>query len=311
MTIDGSRPGLGGKAADQAPAVVRGGREWTPKRAEGGGPFTSRLTWRLPDDGEATWESRPARKRGTIAIRPKGGGPIETLPAPSAIARRLRRVNWVAAVAFIFGGSLFAVGAAVAQLGSGKATTAASIYFAGGLFFTTGAYASLLGAINAPRGVGADGSPEAEPWRWWSYEPQRIDWLATFVLFTGTLAFAVSLIHSFLEGLTTQQVNRLIWAPEMIGCMLFLISGHLAMTEVCHRFRPCMRRRDLGWSIVAINQVGSILFMASALAAFTRPATASEVNVDIANWGTLIGALCFAVGGVMQAFDRPATGSAD
>jgi hypothetical protein len=79
------------------------------------------------------------------------------------------------------------------------------------------------------------------------------------VLLVGTLAFAVNLTDSFLEGLTTQQVNRLIWAPEVIGCVLFLVSGHLAMTEICHRFRPCLRRRDLGWSIVVINQIGSSL----------------------------------------------------
>jgi hypothetical protein len=46
--------------------------------------------------------------------------------------------------------------------------------------------------------------------------------------------------------------------------------------------------------------------MISALAAFTRPATAIEVSVGVANWGTLTGAVCFAIGGVMQAFDRPA-----
>jgi hypothetical protein len=277
---------------------------------DGGGPFQSRRSWRLPDGGEATWESRPARKRGTIAIRAKADGTTRTLRAPAAIARRLRRINWVAAGAFTVGGSLFALGAAVAQLGSGDATTAASIYFAGGLFFNTGAYASLLGAVNAPRSVGVGGALAAERWRWWSYEPERIDWLSTFVLFVGTLAFAISLIDSFLRGLTTHEVNRLIWAPEVIGCVLFLTSGHLAIVETCHRFRPCLRRRDLGWSIVAINQVGSILFMISALAAFIRPETSSEVNVDIANWGTLIGALCFAVGGMMQAFERPATEAA-
>ncbi|MGZ5410979.1 MAG: hypothetical protein ACXWYV_00565 [Solirubrobacterales bacterium] len=134
----------------------------------------------------------------------------------------------------------------------------------GGLFFTTGAYASMLGAINGPRSVGAGWTLTARPWRWWSYEPERIDWLAPFTLFAGTLAFGISLIDSFL------------------------------------------RRRDLGWSIVAINQIGSILFMISALAAFTRPETSSDVNVAVANWGTLTGALCFAIGGVMQAFDRPA-----
>lgn len=241
-----------------------------------------------------------------VAVLTNGGAAKATLPASHAIARRLQRINWVAAVAFTVGGSLFAAGAAVAQIGSGDAATCASIYFAGGLFFNTGAYASFLGAMNGPRGVDRGGERTTERWRWWSYEPYRIDWASTFVLFVGTLAFGVSLIHSFLNGLTTQQINRLIWAPESIGCVLFLIAGHLAMTEICHRFRPCLRRRNLGWAIVAINQVGSILFMISALAAFTRPATASEVSVGVANWGTLTGAVCFAIGGVMQAFDRPA-----
>jgi hypothetical protein len=286
---------------------MRAAREWTLKRAEGGGPFTSRLGWRLPTGGEATWESRSARKRGAITVRQDGGGASKTLAPPLPIARRLRRLNWVAAGAFTVGGSLFALGAVVAQLGSGDATTAASIYFVGGLFFSIGGYASLLGAVNVPRSVGVDGALATERWRWWSYEPHRIDWLSTFVLFLGTLAFGISLVHSFLHGLTTQEVNRMVWAPEVTGCVLFLISGHLAMTEICHCTRPCMRRRDLGWSIVAINQIGSILFMISALAAFTRQATGSEVNVDIANWGTLTGALCFAIGGAMQAFERPET----
>jgi hypothetical protein len=286
--------------------ALRAAEEWELRRADGAGPFTSRLTWRRPDGGEAIWDSRPARKRGVIVVRTNAGSATTTFPAPQAIARRLRRINWVAAVAFTVGGSLFAAGAAVAQIGSGDAATCASIYFVGGLFFNTGAYASLLGAINGPRGMGSGGQLTAQRWRWWSYEPIRVDWLSTFVLFVGTLAFGVSLIHSFLTGLTTQQTNRLIWAPESIGCVLFLISGHLAMTEICHRFRPCLRRRDLGWAIVAINQLGSILFMISALAAFTRPATSSEVSVRVANWGTLTGALCFAIGGVMQAFDRPA-----
>jgi hypothetical protein len=213
----------------------------------------------------------------------------------------------VAAVAFTIGGSLFAIGAWVAQVGSGDAATAASIYFAGGLFFNVGGYASLLSAINAPRGIDADGTLTADRWRWWSYEPDRVDWLSTFVLFVGTLAFGISLIDSFLDGLTTHGENRLIWAPEVVGCILFLISGHLAMCEICHRFRPCLRRHDLGWGIVAVNQVGSILFMISALAGFIRPETSSEVNLAVANWGTFAGAACFAIAGVMQAFDRPAT----
>ncbi|MFF0478926.1 hypothetical protein [Streptomyces sp. NPDC004284] len=39
------------------------------------------------------------------------------------------------------------------SVGSGGATTCASIHCAGGLFFSTGGYASLLQVVNAPRHV--------------------------------------------------------------------------------------------------------------------------------------------------------------
>ena len=186
-------------------------------------------------------------------------------------------------------------GPGLAQFGPGDATSA-WVYFAGGLFFNAGGYASLLQAINTPRRDSGTGALATQSWRWWSYEPARIDWLSTCVLFVGTLVFGINLLDSFLQGLSVQQVNRLIWAPDMVGCILFLISGHLALVEVCHG-RPRLRPRDLGWWIVAINQLGSVLFMVSALAAFTRPTTGSMVNVGIANWGTLAGALCFSAGG--------------
>jgi hypothetical protein len=276
----------------------------TAETSQGAGPFTTRRVWRRADGGSAIWESRIARRRGVLRHL-TAHGPEVAVAADDVVARRLGRLNLVASLAFIAGGLLFALGAAVAQLGSGDPATSASIYFAGGLCFNTGGYASLLQAINAPE-PGATGEElEAGRWRWWSYEPNRIGWLSTFVLFAGTLVFGINLLDSFLQGLSTQQVNRLIWAPDVIGCALFLISGHLALLELSHgrpRWRP---QRELGWWIVAINQVGSILFAVSALASFTRPATESLVNVDVANWGTLTGALCFAVGGVVQLFERP------
>jgi hypothetical protein len=275
-----------------------------PQDAEGAGPFTTRMVWRRSDGGTATWESRTARKRGVLGVRSTLGDAERREAPDAAIMRRLGRINVLAAVAFTIGGSLFVVGAAVAQLGSGNAATSASIYLAGGVFFSTGGYASLLGAINAPRPV-TGGHLAAPEWRWWSYEPMRLDWLSTFVLFAGTLVFAISLGDSFLQGLSTKQVNRLIWAPDIVGCILFLISGHLALVEISHGRRRWRPQRNLGWWIVAINQLGSILFFISGLAALTRPSTGSLANIDIANWGTLTGALCFAIGGVMQAFERP------
>jgi len=42
------------------------------------------------------------------------------------------------------------------------------------------------------------------------------------------------------------------------------------------------------------------------LQAINERADNSVANVDVANWGTFGGALCFAIGGVLQGFDRPA-----
>ncbi|WP_037624408.1 hypothetical protein [Streptomyces aureus] len=275
----------------------------TEARSEGAGPFTTRLTWRLMDGRIAVWESRRARKRGLLTVRAPGEAEASARRADIVSIARLRRLNAVAATAFTVGGLLFALGAGFAQFGS-RGVTGVWIYFAGGLFFNTGGYASLLQAVNAPRRDSESDTLAGRRWRWWSFEPGRIDWLSTLLLFAGTLVFGVNLVDSLMKGLSVQQVDRLIWAPDLVGCVLFLVSGHLAIVEVCHG-RPRVLADDLGWWIVAVNQFGSVLFFVSALAAYTRPATGSLVNVDIANWGTLAGALCFAAGGVIQYFERP------
>jgi hypothetical protein len=172
----------------------------------------------------------------------------------------------------------------------------------GGVFFTSGGYASVLQVANAPREV--DGVVRAPRWRWWSTEPGRLDWASAVALFVGTLYFGASLAVALVGDLTTAQLHRLVWSPEIIGCVLFLVSGHLALTEM-HRDRPPGARADLGWWIVVVNQVGSALFMAAGIAAFVRPATGDELAVGIANWATFSGAACFAAAGAMQEFERP------
>lgn len=205
----------------------------TEEIAEGAGPFTTRLTWRLADGGAAVWESRRARKRGLLGVRAADEREARSRPADGVSVGRLRRLNAIAASAFTIGGGFFALGAGVAVFGPGDAT-GAWIYFVGGLFFNTGGYTSLLQSVNAPRQDTGTAGLVSPRWRWWSYEPSRIDWLSTFVLFVGTLVFGVDLVSSLLQGLSVQQVDTLVWAPDVVGCVLFLVSGHLALVEVCH-----------------------------------------------------------------------------
>ena len=83
-------------------------------------------------------------------------------------------------------------------------------------------------------------------------------------LFVGTLFFGFSLVDALIGDLTIAQEHRLVWSLEVVGCVLFLVSG-----------------------------------------AFVRPATGDALAVGVANWGTLTGALCFAIAGVIQEFEHP------
>ena len=109
------------------------------------------------------------------------------------------------------------------------------------------------------------------------------------MLFVGTLLFAVSLVAAFAEGLTPRQSDGWIWLPDILGCICFLASGHLAMLEV-GAGHVVVRVHEVGWWVVAVNQLGSILFFLAGLAAFTRPATDSAIDVGLVNWGTFAGA---------------------
>jgi hypothetical protein len=213
---------------------------------------------------------------------------------------RAQATNVVAAIAFLLGGSLFAVGALFAQLGVGCQVTVNVTYLVGGFFFSLGGYTSILLVVSLSSDEG--GAVGVGRIRWW--RPNLTGWLSAVVLFVGTLLFAVSLVAAFAEGLTPRQSDGWIWLPDILGCACFLVSGHLALRGFGDG--PIRSRvRDLGWWVVAINQVGSILFFLAGIAAFTRPATSTAVDIGLVNWGTFAGAVCFAVGGAMQAFDKP------
>jgi hypothetical protein len=221
-----------------------------------------------------------------------------------ALGRRLATLNRVAAVAFVLGGSLFAVGALLAQLGVGTMKSVNVTYLVGGFFFSLGGYTSILMVVNAARGEHGRGTEG--PMRWWGYLPHRRDWLSAAVLFAGTLLFAVSLVAAFAQGLTPRQSDGWIWLPDILGCVCFLVSGRLAMLDLGGGHVE-VHVHVLAWWVVAINQLGSVLFFLAGIAAFIRPATSAEVDAGLVNWGTFVGAACFAIGGVAQLFDKPTT----
>ncbi|MBM9460836.1 hypothetical protein JK386_13075 [Nocardioides sp. zg-536] len=277
---------------------------WDLHQVERTGPFATRVTWRAANGTMAQWDSRSARRRGRIQLLDAAGrvaGFVETEPA---VARRMARANLVATSATTVGAVLFALGALLAQLQVGTTPDVDTVYVAGGVLFSLGGYVALLQASNAPTDLGADGALTARGWRWFAFEPQRIGWLSAAVLFGGTIIFGVSLLASYASDLTPRQTDSWVWGPDILGCVCFLVSGHLALVEVGHGWIWRIVN-DLGWWIASVNQVGSIIFFLAGLASFVQPATSTAVNAGLANWGTFAGSLFFVVGGVLQLFERP------
>jgi hypothetical protein len=197
----------------------------------------------------------------------------------------LGSLDWRVAALFMVGSTLFALGSLPPYALRVDARVVAITFAVGSVFFTTAAYSQFLTVINPAKGVT----------RYWAWQPREILWWATVVQFAGTLFFNISTFAAVNTSLTIHEAERLVWAPDFFGSIAFLGASHLAWLAVCHRIW-CVRRDDADWWIAALNYVGSILFMASALGAFVLPTTGEVVNITLVNVGTFGGAVCFFVG---------------
>ena len=199
-------------------------------------------------------------------------------------------LGWRVAALFMIGSSLFALGSfpPYSQLVDGRAV--GITFVLGSLIFTAAGYSQFLQVIND-----ADGDAGTTSFRYWAWQLAKTLWWAAFVQLIGTLLFNISTIHAMFETFTVEEEDRLVWAPDYIGSIAFLVASHLAWTSVCHRLW-CVRRDDPSWWGALLNYVGSILFMASAIASFTLTTTGEALNITIVNVCTFLGAVCFLAG---------------
>jgi len=261
---------------------------WELVSSEGPGPFVTRAVVRRPDGRLVRWRSRSQRKRSAAMRRLAQGG---TTHEP--VWWRPRRVEWWMAVLFAVGSLCFAVGGFASQWQRSLHPAVGVVFFVGSLFFTSAAYLQYQEAVNAERGLQA--GPARKRWRPASWEPRRIDWLATLVQFLGTLLFNVSTFAAMKHGLTTHESNARVWAPDALGSIAFLVSSELAFAEVCHRWLG-WRPKVAAWRIVALNLAGSVFFGISAVASLLEPSTGEPLSAHIANSGTALGGVCFLIG---------------
>jgi hypothetical protein len=188
--------------------------------------------------------------------------------------RPLARQYWdtLIAIGFAIGSACFFIGpfpGFVQLVGQGADGV---VFFVGSVFFT---FAAGLELREATLRLGR-----------WASNPS---WWSAAIQFAGTLLFNINTFDAMKEGLSTQQENRLVFAPDLFGSACFLASGVLAYRAATG---PELR-------MAAVNLAGCVLFGISAIASYIVPSTGSVLDLAAVNWCTSLGALCFFVGALM------------
>ena len=225
-------------------------------------PFVTRVSYRSPEGHRVTWSARRHR-------RAEGSG---------------RDLTWWIGLLFAIGSTCFVVGPLPGYVSAVGAHGDALTFFVGSLFFTTAGYLSYVQVVRT------------SGHRWVGWEPTVMGFWATLIQLVGTLWFNVTTFAA-LATLDVTQARRLIWWPDALGSVCFLVSSGLAFAEAGHRWfswRP--GKRD--WHITALNLWGSVFFGFSAVGAWILP-DGDLLKATWANGGTVLGAVCFLVAAIL------------
>jgi hypothetical protein len=189
---------------------------------------------------------------------------------------------WWIGVLFMVGAACFAVGAAPGYAQLVGAHTDNVTYFVGSIFFTSAAFLQFREAV-------ANGA--------------RLDRWAGGVQLVGTVFFNFSTGHALFTDLSASQTDRLVWRPDALGSICFLVASELALIAVGGNW-VSWRPKLMSWWIAALNMVGSIAFGVSAVASYVIVDSGLVRNAHRANLGTFVGAVCFFVGALLLLPDR-------
>jgi hypothetical protein len=226
-------------------------------------PFVTEVEYSLPDGRRVRWTARRHRK---------GLG-------------RGRSLTWVIATLFVIGSTCFVLGPFPWYVEAVGATATALTFFVGSLFFTTAAYLSYLQVV---RDTGR---------RWFAWVPHDMGFWAVLIQLVGTVYFNVTTFTAFLD-VPPDVVDRVVWRPDAIGSVCFLVASAIAFAEAGHRWWS-WRPGERDWHITALNLWGSVFFGFSAVGAYVRP-SGDLLNVAWANGGTFLGAVCFLVASLLM-----------
>jgi len=187
----------------------------------------------------------------------------------------MSRERWMALL-FAAGSACFLVGPFPGYAQLVGATAVGVTFFVGSIFFTAGG--ALQTWIALPERRSPDGG--------------RAAWRAAVVQSAGTVLFNVSTFHALATLPSEAGYDRLVWRPDALGSICFLVSGAIAY-RASARHGALPARGAAGWWEPLVNLLGCILFGISAVAGYVVPSTGSIVDLAAANWNTSAGAACF------------------
>jgi YrhK-like protein len=189
----------------------------------------------------------------------------------------MNRERWMA-LFFALGAAAFLIGPFPGYAQLVGASADASTFFIGSILFTAG------GALQTWMAF-----PERD-----ADSAGRAAWRAATIQSAGTLFFNVTTYQALHTSLTNSSYDRLVWRPDALGSICFLISGVIAY-HASERNGWLPARGRPGWWEAAINLLGCVFFGISAVAGYLVPSTGSLLNLAWANWTTALGAACFLV----------------
>jgi hypothetical protein len=273
----------------------------------GPGPFITHRLRRLPDGRHLVANSRRHRKGLRPHRVPDAASAARPPPVHTAAFRHFwapKRLAWWIAVLFAIGSALFTIGGVGSTWPQSVPAPLSDshllnwIFVVGAIFFTSAAWLQWLEALNGDVAE-ALGDGERRRWRWFGWRPRNLGYLASAIQLVGTVLFNFNTVDAMLAGLGWEAEDLLVWAPNMLGCVCFLVASYLAYAEVSQG-AASLAPRSVSWWVAVANLLGSVAFQVSALYSFAGPEPAAAGALFRAGFYTAAGGLCFLVGSYLM-----------
>lgn len=211
---------------------------------------------------------------------------------------RPRRLNTAIAVLFMIGSFGFVLGATGWYAGAVSYAADAVTFFMASLFFTAASFLQLVQSQSPDMAPGAEDDETSAPVHLVAWRPRDLAWWAAVVQFPGTVYFNATTSRAIHTTFTSPQYDAVVWNPDFYGSVLFIVSSVLGILAVGRLL--AWKPSDAGWRIAWLNMLGSVFFMASAVAAFVLPRAVTPVNVAVDDRGTWAGAVCFFIAAALM-----------